>query len=280
MGQGPGHAAAVTPDFFRVLEIPLLRGRPLEAGDRAGEPGVAVVNQRAGELLWPGQEPLGKRLRIADGPWLTVVGVVGDVVRSPFARGESPFLYVSAAQRDERGLRVLIRFRGDPATLATTLKAVARTIDPDEPVEDVMTLEAALAQWVSPARFMLYLLGALGAVALLLASFGIYGVMSYHVARRSRELGIRMALGAESGDLRRYVVRRGLRLALAGAIIGLPAALGLTGLLRSVLFAVSPGDPLVFGAVTLLLVAMAAAACWAPARRATRVDPLGVMRSE
>ena len=280
MRRGPGHGAAVTSEYFRVLEIPVLSGRAITAADGPGAPGVVVVNRQAATMLWPAEPPIGKRLRIGSGPWLTVVGVVGDVVGSPFARGNSPMLYGSAAQSTERGFRLLIRYRGDPATLATTLKAVARTIDADEPVEDVMTLQESLVRWVSPVRFMVQLLGVLSGIALALAAFGIYGVMSYLVARRTRELGIRMALGAEPGQVRRYVIRRAFRLALFGVGIGLPAAFGLNQVLRRMLSVVSPSDPLVFALVALLLGAIALAASWAPARRATRVDPLVALRAE
>ena len=284
MGQGPGHGNAVTSDYFRLMEIPILSGRGIRMIDRPGTPPVAVLNQQAATLYWPNAQPLGKRLRIGDGPWLTVVGIAGDVSNRPFGRGPIPLLYTAAAQESARPFRVMIRFHGDPVTAVATLKAVARTVDADEPVEDVMTLEADLALQVSPLRFMALLLGGLGAIALGLAALGIYGVMSYLVARRTRELGIRVALGADATRLRRYVVARGLRLALLGLAIGIPAALGLTRVLRRVLFTVSSSvgsaDPLVFGSVAVLLTGIASLACWAPASRATRADPLAALRAE
>ncbi len=280
MGRGPGHGNAVTGDYFRMMEIPILSGRGIAATDREGAPPVVVVNHQAASLYWPGSQPIGKRLQIDRGAWLTVVGVAADVANHPFGRGSIPLLYTSAAQDSARPFRLMIRFHGEPATAAATLKAVARTVDADEPVEDVMTLEADLAQMVSPVRFMALLLGALGGIALALAAFGIYGTMSYLVTRRTRELGIRMALGADSRGLRRFVLSRGLRLALLGLGIGLPAAFGLTRLMRGLLFSVSPGDPMVFGAVGLLLAGIAVLACWRPARRATQVDPLEALRAE
>jgi putative ABC transport system permease protein len=284
MGQGPGHGNAVTAEYFRLMQIPILGGRAIQPIDRPGAPAVAVLNRRAATMYWPNAEPLGKRLRIGDGPWLTVVGIAGDISNHPLGRGSIPLLYTAAAQESARPFRVMIRFHGDPVTAIATLKAVARTVDADEPVEDVMTLEADLAQQVSPLRFMAFLLGGLGVIALSLAAFGIYGVMSYLVARRTRELGIRVALGADATRLRRYVVGRGIGLALLGLAIGIPAALGLTRLLRgvlsSMLFSVSSTDPLVFGSVAVLLTGIAALACWAPARRATLADPLVALRSE
>ncbi len=281
MGQGPGHGSAVAADYFRVMEIPMVSGRAIAATDGAAAPPVVVVNQRTASLYWPGLSPLGKRLKIDDGaPWLTVVGVARDVSNHPLGRGAIPLLYTSLAQDSAGPVRLMVRFHGDPATAAATLKAVARTVDADEPVEDVMTLDADLAQQVSPVRFMALLLGALGAIALGLAAFGIYGTMSYVVTRRTRELGIRMALGADGSGLRRFVVGRGLRLAGLGVALGIPAALGLTRLMRSVLFSVSPGDPVVFGAVGMLLAGVSMLACWRPAERATRVDPLIALRAE
>ncbi len=281
MGHGPGHGNAVSDDFFRLMEIPILSGRAIAPSDLPGSAPVVVLNRQAASLYWPDAPALGKRLRIdADGPWLTVVGIAGDLANHPFGRGNIPLLYTAAAQESQRPFRVLVRFHGDRTAAALTLKAVSRTVDADEPVEDLMTLEEDLALQVTPLRVMALLLGTLGAIALGLAAFGLYGVMSYLVARRTRELGIRAALGAETGRLWSFVVGRGLRLAVAGVAIGTLAALALTGVLRQVLFNVRASDPGVFLAVAFLLVATAVLACWAPARRATRVDPLVALRSE
>jgi putative ABC transport system permease protein len=280
ISRGPRHGFAVSPDYFRLMEIPLDAGRGFTPADGPGAAAVAMINQSAAALLWPGSNAVGKRLRLDQGPWMTVIGVVGDIVVSPLGRGPEPLLYTAAAQSPARPFRLLLRYRGETATLATTLRAVARTVDADEPIEDVMTLEAGLAQWISPVRFMAWILATLGVVALLLSAVGIYGVMSYLVTRRTREIGIRMALGAEAANLRRYVLGYGFRLAAFGLALGLPAAFGLSRLLRSVLFSVNPADPLVFGAAALLLAAIAVGACWSPARRATRVDPLEALRAE
>jgi putative ABC transport system permease protein len=263
----PRFAFAVSPEFFRVRQLPIVRGRGIETTDVAGAPNVAVVTGATGRQLWPGQDPLGKRLRIGDaatGRWLTVVGVTGDIVGRTLGRQPGKFLYTSAAQSGPGPFELLVRFRSDGPTMATTLKAVARAIDPDEPIEDVMTEEEALARSLGPIRFMVGLLLSLGALALLLAASGIYGVMSYLVARRTRELGIRMALGAAAADVRKLVFRSGLRLALLGLAIGMPAAFGLSTLLRRLLFSVSASDPLVFTSVGLLLAGIALLACWSP----------------
>ena len=247
---------------------------------KPGAPPVAVINRSAAAALWPEGNALGKRLRLDRGPWMAVIGIVGDIVVSPLGRGDAPLLYLAAAQSVTRPFKVLLRYRGETATLTTTLRAVARTVDADEPIEEVMTMEEGLARWISPVRFMVWLLAALGTVALFLSAFGIYGVMSYLVARRSQEIGIRMALGAEAGNVRRYVMGQGLRLAAIGLAIGLPVAFGLSRLLRGVLFTVSSADPLVFASAALLLAAIAVAACWSPARRATRIDPMISLKSE
>jgi len=280
LGHGLRHGYAVSPDYFRLLQIPLETGRTFTTADGPGSPPVALINRSAAAKLWPEANPVGKRLRLDRGPWLTVIGVVGDIVVSPLGRGNEPLLYMTAAQSNTRPFKLLLRYRGETATLATTLRAVARTVDADEPIEEVMTVEEGLARWILPIRFMVWLLAALGAVALLLSASGIYGVMSYLVTRRTREIGIRMALGADAGNLRRYVMGHGLRLAAIGLAIGLPAAFGLSRLLRRVLFTVGPADPVVFASVALLLAGIAVAACWSPARRATRVDPLEALRAE
>jgi len=281
MGAGPGHGNAVSGDYFRVLEIPIVKGRGISGSDGPGAAPVVVVNRQAARMYWPDREPLGRRLRIgAEGPWLTVVGVAGDIANRPYGRGTIPLLYTSAAQESARPFRLLVRLRGSPDNAGVMLKAVARTVDADEPVEDLMTMEDDLALMVSPLRFMAALLGLLGAIALGLATFGIYGVMSYLVARRTRELGIRSALGAEAAQLWRFVVGRGLRLTLTGTILGLAAAFALTRLLRQALFSVRATDPVVFAGVAVLLVVISVLACWGPARRATRADPLVALRSE
>jgi predicted permease len=278
--RGPSHGYAVSADYFKLMEIPLLRGRGFSEQDRLGSPGVAVLNGEAAKRYWPNGEPLGKRLKVGEGPWLTVVGVAGDLSRRPMGSGFTPLLYTVAAQDAARPFRVLVRFRGDLETATTTLKAVARTIDPDEPVEDILTLEQDLALQLTPIRVMMYLLGGLGVIALGLAAFGIYGVMAYLVTRKSRELGIRAALGAEAGRLWRYVVSQGLRLTAVGVALGLVGAYFLTRALQRVLFNVRSTDPFVYGAVALLLAMIAVLACWGPARRATRVDPIEVLREE
>jgi putative ABC transport system permease protein len=279
----PRFAFAVSPDYFRVMRIPVVKGRGILASDRPGIQEVALITAAAAARVWPGQDPVGRRLRLggeAGGRWVTIVGVVADLVGSPLGRGQAMFMYTAAAQTPGRPFQILTRYRGDAGEMATTLRAVSRTVDADEPVEDVMPLEQFLRDSMAAVRFMVGLFAGLGALALALAAFGIYGVMSYLVARRTRELGIRLALGADAGRLQRFVVARGVRLALLGLLLGLPTALGVTRVLRRALYSVSPTDPVVFAAVALLLAGIAVLACLSPARRATRVDPLEALRAE
>jgi putative ABC transport system permease protein len=279
--EAPRFLHAVSPDYFDVMRIPVLLGRGIGAEDTPGAPAVAVVSAFTAGRLWPGQEPLGKRINLGsarDGRWHTVVGVVGDVIGSPLGRSPGMFVYAAAAQGAARPFNLLLRHGDTEGTLAMEVRAVTRTLDPDQPVEDVMPMEAALARWIAPVRFMVSLFGGLGVLAAALAGFGIYGVLSYVVARRTRELGVRMALGAEVRHLRRYVVGRGLRLAVIGLVIGLPAAWLLARGLASILFTVRPGDPAVFAVVAAGLMVVVLLACWIPARRATRVNPVDALR--
>jgi putative ABC transport system permease protein len=279
--EAPRFLHAVSADYFDVMRIPVLKGRGIGAEDTPGAPAVVVVSAFTAEKLWPGEDPLGKRVNLGsvrNGRWHTVVGVVGDVIGSPLGRTPGMFVYTAAAQGAARPFNLLLRHGDNKGTLAAELRAVARTLDADQPVEDVMPMEDALARWTAPVRFMVSLFGGLGVLAAALAGFGIYGVLSYVVARRTRELGIRMALGAEVGHLRRYVVARGLRLAGIGLVIGLPVAWLLARALASLLFTVRPGDPAVFTLVAVVLTAIVLLACWIPARRASRVNPVEALR--
>jgi putative ABC transport system permease protein len=279
--EAPRFLHAVSPEYFDVMRIPVLKGRGIGAEDRPGTPAVAAVSAFTAERLWPGEDALGKRINLGSvrsGQWHTVVGIVGDVIGSPLGRTPGMLVYTAAAQGAARPFNLLLRHGDNAGTLGAELRAVARTLDPDQPVEDVMPMEDALARWIAPVRFMVTLFGGLGLLAATLAGFGIYGVLSYVVARRTRELGIRMALGAEVGHLRRYVVARGLRLAVIGLVIGLPAAWLLARALASILFTVHPGDPAVFALVAAALTVVVLLACWIPARRATRVNPVDALR--
>ncbi len=274
----------VTPAYFRTLGIPLRAGRLLAAADDGGgrSPLVVLVDEVFARRLAPNGSPIGLRVSTGDGEWRTVVGVVGHVRHYGLEVPSGGQIYLPQAQVPWRWLGLVVRAdpRVAPASLAPGLRAAVRALDPDQPVFGVTTLDAMLAELGAPRRFVLVLLGAFAGVALLLAGVGLYGVVAYGVARRARELGVRVTLGATPAAIRRAVVGRGVRLALAGAALGTLGALAGGRLLVGALFGVRPADPGVLAGVAALLVAAAALASWVPARRATRVDPAVVLRGE
>jgi putative ABC transport system permease protein len=280
----PRFARFVSPRYFALLRIPIHRGRVFTDADRPGAPGVAVLNEAAAAILWPGQEALGKRLKLAgpnvDAPWLTVVGIVGDT-RNSFARGTgSPFIYAAFAQMPTQPITLLVRTAGLPMSFAPTARSIVAATDGDQPLAEVESLEDWLAEGIAPVSFFVRVLGALAALALALAAMGIFGVVSYSVSQRTHEIGVRAALGAPSDRILRLVVGHGLWLGGLGAAIGLTGAVALTRLLAGVLFGTSPTDPVVLGTVTLLLVAVAGIASAVPARRALGVNPVEALRTE
>jgi putative ABC transport system permease protein len=274
----------VAPDYFRAMGIPLRAGRFFTAQDTQQSARVVIVNEELARKLWPGRDPIGKRLRVADPgkPWLTVVGVVGNVrTQWPTPEFFSEF-YLPYTQYpwDLAPRHFIVRATSDPTTLAAAIQREVAALDKDQPVSDVRTLEQVAGEAVGPQRFAMILLGAFAALALALAAVGIYGVMAYSVAQRTHEIGIRVALGANRGNVLGMVVRQALELALVGAALGLAGALGLTRLLSSLLYSVRPTDPLTLALVTLVLVGVSAFASYIPARRATKVDPMEALRYE
>jgi putative ABC transport system permease protein len=284
----PGLAApvvqrrVVTPDYLGVMGIPLLAGRPLNELDREGAPDVALVNEAMAREHWPGQDPVGKRFRPVwwQDRWITVVGVVADVRQHGLGLEAEPEMYRPFRQEPEGEMTVVVRSAAAAGPLVPGLRAAVHAVDPEVPVSDLRTLERVIADSVAEPRLAMLLLGLLGTMALLLGAVGIYGVVSYGAARRTREMGVRIALGARSTDVLRLVLTRGLGLALAGVVAGAVAALGLTRALQGLLFGVRPTDPLTFAAVALLLLGVALLASYLPARRATRVDPMIALRSD
>ncbi len=271
----------VSADYFRALGIPVLAGRPFTAADRAEAPGVAVVSAALAHRYWPGQDPIGQRLRLVFDPdWRTVVGVVGDVKWSELSDQDGPALYVPLDQGPTGPMRVVVRAAGAPAAVAGRLRDVVTSVDPDTPVSDVRTGERLLSDALAQPRSATGLLAVFAALALALGAVGTYGVTAYAVSRRMREYGIRLALGAPRKRLLWLVLRRGALLAAVGIGLGLVGALAATRLLSGVLFGVSPLDPLTFAAVPLLLAAAVLAASWLPARQALRADPVRVLGSE
>ena len=273
----------LAPGFFATLRIPRRSGRDFVAGDRAGSPPVAIVNESAARLLWPGQNPLGKRLKFGardTSAWRTVVGVVADVRQVVRGPGTAAQVYVAHAQDPVQSMTMVVRARGNPGALGAPLRRLIRARDADLPLYDLRTMPEAIHRAVWEPRLYALLMGFFALIALVIAAVGIYGVMAYSVAHRTQEIGIRMAMGAEQGTVLRMVMVQGVRLTALGLGIGLAVAFGTTRLMASLLFGVSAGDPPTFVGVVVILAGSALLACWLPARRATRVDPMVALRSE
>jgi predicted permease len=274
----------VTGRYFESLRIPLLRGRLFDPQDTADKPRVALVDDYMAQQLWPGQDAVGKRIRRGDPasnpPWTTVVGVVGRVKQYALDADSRIALYVPQTQVPARAMYVVLRSATDPSAPAAAVKREIRDIDPDLPVYHVRTMQQLVDESLAHRRFSTLLLGLFAALALVLATIGIYGVMAYLVTQGTREIGIRLALGATGSRVLRLVVGRGLAIALAGVAAGLAGALALTRFLRTLLFGVPPTDAATFTAMALLLTTVAVLASLIPARRAARIDPMASLRSE
>jgi len=283
-GGYPAFRYAVSPGYFETMGIPLRRGRLLDARDVAGAPPAVVISESLAKRKFPGQDPIGKRLHIGptDVPWLIIVGVVGDVKQASLAAPRSDAAYVTAAQWyfADNPMSLVVRARGGAAALAPAIRKAIWSVDKDQPIVRVATMDDLLAATAAERRFTLILFEIFGLVALALAAIGIYGVLSGSVNERMREIGVRMALGAERRDVLGLILRQGVRLTLSGVGAGLLAAWAVTRLLTKLLYSVSATDPLTFGGVALLLTVVALLACYLPARRATKVDPLVLLRHE
>jgi putative ABC transport system permease protein len=271
--------ARVNPDYFRTMGIPLRAGRLFDDGDTEGAPGVAVLSQTLARRLFPDEDPLGKRFSMGDRS-ATVIGVVNDIRYTGLDGEVEPAVYLSYRQLPRAGMALLLRSAVEPASLAPGLRSAVHEVDPALPVYDVMTMEERLSNSVAARRFNLLLLGGFAALALLLACVGVYGVISYVVTGRTQEVGIRMALGAQSADIVRLFIKQGMALVTLGVGIGLVGAYALTRVMSSLLFGVLANDARTFAGVTLLLSLVALLACYLPARRAARIDPLGALRHE
>jgi putative ABC transport system permease protein len=275
-----------TPAYFRTLSIPIRRGRGFDGGDRRGAPPVAVLNEAAVRQYFPNEDPIGKTIVLSWGRGAepdtrgTVVGIAGDVRLRSLDQAATPTIYLAQAQAPVGSLAVTVRTPGDPIALAPAIRETLRSLDPNLPLERVNTLDGVLADSVSQPRFYMLLLILFAVVALVLAAIGIFGVMSFAVAQRRREIGIRMALGARETSVVRLMLGSSLVLIAGGLLLGLGAAIGLTRLLDSLLFQVDPLDPVVLLGTTAVLGSTALAATWLPARRAAHVDPLVALRTE
>jgi putative ABC transport system permease protein len=282
-GQEPtGDMRAVTPGYFRAMGIPLIAGRFLTDADDDHAPKVAVVSQTLARTFWPKENAIGKHLLYEwDGDQdVEIVGVVGDVHHTGIADEPKMEIYRPLRQFTYWGMTIVIRTTGDPLAFTGAVRSAVREVDRDQPIARLQPLETFVAQALGKSRLDTMLFGTFAGLGLVLAVVGIYGVISYGVSQRTHEIGVRVALGARSGDVLRLIVRRGARLALIGVGIGLVAAFALTRLMRSLLFAVSPSDPMTYAAIIVLLVTVALVASWLPARRAARIDPLAALRQE
>ena len=276
---------SVTPEFFSTLQIPLRRGRMFTSADGPQTQAVAIVNESFVRRFFPGEDPLGRRVTFGDPgraetQWQTIVGVVADTKRGGFDREPWAEIYFPMRQAPEPRVFAFIRTAGDPAGLISAARAAVWSIDRDQPIAAVRTVPELFAQQEANRRFTTLLLGLFAAVAVVLAVVGIYGVIAYSTAQRTQEIGIRMALGADRGTIVRMVLAGGLRIAAAGLVLGVLGALTLTQVLSSLLFGVSARDPLTFVLVPAALLLVSLAACWIPARRAMRVEPVIALRPE
>ena len=272
----------VTPSWHSLMHVPLVRGRFFTRDDRLGVRKVVLVNAAAARQFWPGQDPIGRPVSVGQGGFWKdtayVVGVVGDVRFGSLDSAATPDVYLSYYQSPRGRMMLMLRAAGDELSLAAPVRSVVRELLPSSPVYEVRTMRERVGDAMRYARFSTIILALFGVVALALATMGTYGVISFGVAQRTREIGIRMALGAQHGELLRLIVRQGLVLAMVGGAIGLVAALAATRVLRSLLFEIVPGDPLTFAAILALLVLAVLAASWIPARRAATIHPSEALR--
>jgi putative ABC transport system permease protein len=277
----------ISAGYFKAMEIPLQKGRDITKHDVATAPQVIVVNQAMAKKFWPNEEALGKRIFFSrNNPKLyEIVGIVGNVKHRGLDLEDKPEIYIPVLQPlfadgNVPAMYVVVRTTGEPQLLTALLRNEVAAIDPDQPVANVLTMEERIADSVAPRRFNMFLLTLFAGLAVLLAAVGIYGIMTFSVAQRTHEIGVRMALGARNSDVFRMVLRNGFSLALIGVVVGLAISFVATRLLSSLLFEVSTTDPVIFLFDAFVLVSVSLLACYIPARRATRVDPLEALRYE
>jgi putative ABC transport system permease protein len=272
----------IGPNFFGTLGVPLLSGREFTDRDREGAPRVAIVNETLVRDLFPNTNPIGQRLRVLlrqPSSW-EIVGVVKDSKYRSLGEDSTPYIFLPYLQNPQPAMALHVQTSGNPRDLAAAVRREVQALDPNLPAFNVMSLADNIDISLFPARFGAVLVGVFGFLALLIASIGIYGVMSYGVSERTHEMGIRMALGARGSDVLRLVISQGMWLALIGVAIGAGLALAVTRVVQNYLYDVSVTDPLTFIGIALLLIGVALLACYVPARRATRVDPLEALRYE
>jgi putative ABC transport system permease protein len=268
-----------TPGFLEALGIPIIRGRNVAESDNAQAPGVVVINQTLANRYFPGEDPIGHRMTMGGVP-RTIIGIVGDAKYQGLSAEAGPQVYVPYAQSPFPGMRVVVRTTTDPMSLLSAVRVEIQSVDSEEGPARVATMNELLSTSLAQPRFNTLLIGLFATLAFVLAAIGIYGVISYDVSQRTSEIGIRMALGAERRDIMRLILRQGALLTLGGLLLGIGGAFALTRFLSSLLFEVRPTDPATYLVVSILLTAVAIAACLIPSRRASKVDPLEALRYE
>jgi predicted permease len=272
----------VSADYLKTMGIPLREGRYLNDGDNEQTMPVALINETMARQYWPGEKAIGKRFKLggpdANRPWMTIVGVAGDVRQMGIEEPVKAEMYVPYQQiKDDQWFAprdLVIRTAVDPLSIVAATRREIHQVDPDQPISNIRTMDEVLGEETSSRRLGMTLLTIFAALALLLATLGIYGVLAYFVVQHTQEIGVRVALGAQRRDILRLVLKKGMLLALLGVGIGLGAAFALTRLMASLLYGVGTADPLTYAAIALLLTVVALFACYLPARRATKVDPM------
>jgi putative ABC transport system permease protein len=274
----------VTPNHFRTLGMQLVEGRDFTERDNTEASPVVIISEQMARRYWPNENPIGKRVTLGlprpNNPWSTIVGVARDVRRRTDESKPEPDWYLPYFRQPGRDMYLFVRAAADPASLASAVREQVRAIDREQPVTEVKTMNEVVAATTASRRFNTLALGIFAAVALILAALGVYSVISYSVTQRTQEIGVRMALGARGRDVLRLVVRQAMALVAVGIVIGLIAAIAFTRVMKSLLFEVSATDPLTFAAISLLLAVIALLACWIPARRAAKVDPMVALKCE
>jgi putative ABC transport system permease protein len=268
------------PGYFKTMGIPLVKGRDFGDQDIEGSPEVAIINEEMVRQFWPNEDAIGQRIRVGDGPWRTVVGVVGNIKYKALDADTRQEMYWPYYQVGVGGGAMVVRTSGDPKEMIGAVRGTILEIDQNTPLYDVKSMEEIMTESVAGRWLNTLLLAVFGGAALLLAAVGLYGVISYSVTQRTHEIGVRMALGATSRDILKLVVGHGMALVAIGIVIGTAGAVALTRFMSSLLFEVTPRDPVTIAVIALVLAASAFLASYIPARRATRVDPMEALRYE
>ncbi|HEU4935872.1 MAG TPA: ABC transporter permease [Vicinamibacterales bacterium] len=270
----------ITSDYFSALRIPVVRGRAFNAADREDTQPVVIVSQSMARKFWPNEEPIGRRMKVRNGPWLTVVGISGDVIHDWFNRRNTPAIYRPLAQSPDDYLCLVVRTSGEPTAIAPEARRALLNIDPDQPVFDVMTMRRALHERTIGLQYLAAIMTTFAAIALLLATVGLYALVTYFVAQRRHEIGVRIALGASARDVVRLTVGQALRMTLTGAAIGAILAVALSRLMQAGLLGIASSDPRILVAFASVLIVAALVAGYVPARRAAAIDPIAALRVE